>query len=1452
MAEQAIQLPLLGAMDLDTPYEVWVKGRHSYAENIEFYGNEGNLEAQNTLGNRLASNSYLPNTGTNNTIGAFYDEVKRRIIYFNYNSLANNGIYIFNTINETFQRLVQSNINSSVDFLNFNFSSTNNFNNSIHSVNIIYGEPYNATTDTGGDLLTFVDTNGVPTKINIDRYLAGVYTNITRDYIDLAKAPPVNPIKCVYENDSTVTVNNLTNALYKFIYRFVYDDGEKSVWSASSLVPLPNQAFNISANADPTQNCRIGLFFQTGNKTVRKIEIATQQFKDGVAGTWVLVTSLIKSQLGISDNSYYYYQFYNDGVYIPIDAAEQALLFDYVPIKANNQTLLNGNTLAFSGITEGYDIITPNTNISAQLASSFYNSINGLLFFAQQGGIDAVGSGNYITIYLSGTGANDSSNIVSLFQGSSGSPNVSAGNYVVNITDASGNDLSFSYQQSVVNSDVYVSTILSGISAAAVTNGFTQVSLNENVLVLSYPTQPILKSSGVYTLTSALNLTYTQSSHQYHNTDGSVRNGVLFTFSGNTTNITQTLLGIFSPSLSISRTFGVGYNPSSSTLSAMLTSLYNEVNGIGGVFSASITTDGSTSLPSNSILVYLNEYYSSSSDTINGNCSISGTGIPIAANQVNFAYADTSNYDYGIVYFDSKGRTNGVMYNNGLSINTVKSTANNLQQIVLQISNTAPSWASYYHVVRSNNLTYSKRLFWVSSGSAQDISSYTQNKYAYINIDNIAYYNKSINATEGVVSYDFQKGDRIRFLSRYDQTGTQQTLPASTSNSQYDYEIIGLSQNPIINGIAQVGNWIQIYYPTNDIQTGFGFSGADYQNYSIFIYNIAQHLTQNTQTVFFEFGKQFGINNGYHCGFPQSQTSSKAAIIYTNDGDYFYRQRNVPTLTTYNINNDAMGYSNNYATALILENNSSNDITTTNYVIGHQNNQSASLASGSYPNYSDSNVFYNKSSNPLTVRIRGELSAYSSSAGNTTSLGVYLKLNDSSNNVTVYNIVPPQPITVPNTNYTVNIDATVTIPANQKASLIYSNTTGVTNIYIGGAVLRFDVLNTFTINIVETSFSDVYNISCNSNGRAEVIDPNASQTYYSTLFRYSEPFQLGTNINNTNRFYPNNFDEFDKSFGSVVRLRQNGRELRVYQERKVGVTGVYSKFIKNADGENQLVVTDAIITQNNIQYYDFDGGLGNQPSGLVSVGFVDYIPDPIKGILWRLSQDGGQPISTLFKVQTWSGTNFIQYSNFSANNYANGGYSKIIGVWNNKKDKESSLLVCLQPIASGYSGSTIEFNEKRNAFTTFKDYLPDFMTCAENKLITFKSGNLYIHDSTTYNNFYGTQYQSAITFVCNEGQNFRKEFCNYGYNSNQIWTAPTIGDVQTSLGQKSNIVIQDIEDTGESMYVGAFWGDGQYTDPSSGNYLKGIWATVKFSLISNTFAYLQGVYIKILQSYKNY
>jgi hypothetical protein len=655
----------------------------------------------------------------------------------------------------------------------------------------------------------------------------------------------------------------------------------------------------------------------------------------------------------------------------------------------------------------------------------------------------------------------------------------------------------------------------------------------------------------------------------------------------------------------------------------------------------------------------------------------SGTGYIYVEGQpdnTTLASSWSSGYQYGLQYFDAEGRTIGAQIDlngdafNGASFNTVVAPSEipagyeaRFPKVYLFISNIPPLEAVYYQVVRSNNTTYNKRLFWISESAYSSILSVgsTEPRYIYVNVKNIETYNKQISSTSNVVSYSYTAGDRIRFLRRYDVENNSVAL--STQPSQYDYEIVGTESTiqynidlslplaPDYNVYTATGNFLKIRYPSDDIGVDFNFIGTeDFQHYEIFIYNYTSNAAADQRT-FFEFGKCFGIlnpgtANRLHMGLVRSQTDVLPAQIDITNGDLFYRKRNVPYGDNYNFlsnsitNLDLTGSIYNYTT---LDISVSKTINNASYEIKSQPSFSSHflILAGYPPTFANTDYFfYNKSANSKIIEIAGMFSA--TSAYPSTFSMYALICNTSSNPKYTVSLLP----TVVNSmladkSYTFEISKRISIPTNSKVWIVTGATNdipptaGLIDITLSPFNFDFNIVKDNTIDIIESSFNDTYNLVTNSNGRPTVVDENASKRYFPTLIRFGQAYQFNTNINGTNRFYYENFDEYDRSFGDVMRLHVRDRYLKVYQQFKVGNVPILTQIVKDSANNPLQANTDTLI--NKIQYYAGDYGIGDASTSLAWNNFADYFVDNYRGVVCRLSQDGITPLSIVYNTNAF-------------------------------------------------------------------------------------------------------------------------------------------------------------------------------------------------------------------------
>lgn len=1320
---------LTGQMDTDAPNETIGPKSYREAWNGRFNGPKGNERFESIDGNRL-----LPLqdtlTGTDElTIGRYYDSVNARTFFFNFSNSGNHGIYIYNTLTGIFQTLIR--VTPTTDILNFTTTP-------VGDIGIIYGDPQE------GDLLCFLDSLGRPTKMNINRYLANTYGTPKRSYINVIKAPPPNPPRCVYENDFTVTNNNLLNSLFKFAYSWVYDDNEWSVLSSAAEQVYPVNPFSPVSTVPKTSDSRIGVFLNTGPENVKKLRIYMKQIQNGATSDWLLVDVIDKS--GMLNNVVYKYLFYNSGNYTPEDIAYTSLLFDYVPDVAACQAILNGNVLAYGDITEGYDWFKPTFSYALE-ASNPGSQINGFLFFASFNGF-FTGTQPDFRIVIGGAGTNDSS----------GNPltvtNFPADLYFNAISDTT--DVSFHASNASGN----IHTILSNVQTAAVAAGWVVQGSDVNSLTISYPTGNVLLKSTYYTW---------------------------------------------------------------------------------------------------------NTNFASAS--------------PVSS------FYPGCNYSMGIVYFDANGKTNGVITDvtaNFATYQMYATTFNTLNlfptYIKLNLNGIVPPWwAVRYAVVRTDNLTYSKYLNWVSAVTYAGVGQTSAQMFAYLDISNIDILNEDA-AQEGAdsstlpVQYSFEQGDRVSINGLVNlANGT------ITGGLPFDYSILGLEINPIINGLQTQGRFIKINYPAADVAANsgvLGFGTAKFANFQMQIYHIAsntQPQTENSGTdealgnVYYEIGYNFdignpGLNTAYHFG------NAGDNQIEVQDGDVFYRTRTVPIKNTYQLSAAASAFSNRYVTLGIATSTGAAITVPGTYTVSSQSPLAANPSSATvYPRFSDGGgIYMNTSAVPFNARLYG---SFQWNADGQTWTDILVKITGPGGQVlTPYLVYHSDGLAI-NTSGTITFDQEFTVPAGYKVWLINGNGEQVTNLHMNGWIINMDIIGSVTIVCFDKSYSDTYNLITNSDNRPDVAQPDQKRLEYTTLYRWGQQDQLNTSLNGMNRFYFTDCDEALKMYGPIMKMSVLGKLLYIFQYRKCGTVGVYQKWIKTNSGSDQLIVNDTIIEKNNIRYEVYAGGCGNQPGSIVISNFAHYFADPVKGYICRWSNDGVVLISLLYRAQTWAGQNLPNYLS-GQYQYQFGGNARIQGTFKIVDDNNALYLLMAQAgvdsNGDSIDGRVVVFDESDNAFEGFYNINADCIATAENTMYTWYHGKMYIHDDQSPSrNLFGITYPISVTLIFNEKGVVKKTFQGISYQSNKYFIAPAIGDIntslinpQTGLQQVSQLIQQDASIYENVRYFAFLRDANSGLNPNfallEGDFLKGTWLQVKLEYAGEGDTFLFAPYILYSTSSRNF
>lgn len=374
-----------------------------------------------------------------------------------------------------------------------------------------------------------------------------------------------------------------------------------------------------------------------------------------------------------------------------------------------------------------------------------------------------------------------------------------------------------------------------------------------------------------------------------------------------------------------------------------------------------------------------------------------------------------------------------------------------------------------------------------------------------------------------------------------------------------------------------------------------------------------------------------------------------------------------------------------------------------------------------------------------------------------------------------------------------------------------------------------------TVNIMDANWSDFFASAVNDNGRGLSIEVNARETYFPATVRFSLEYQQNTNINQTNRFKYLNFIDGDRSYGSMLKLEVFDRVIRVGQQFKVGYIPMFSQI--NVDANGSILRADSDTLLNPIQYYQGNYGVGDAPECWTTFNFASYFFDTNRGIWCRLSRNGIEPISILYKINSWATTHGV----------LRGSAYKIYGIF----DPKSNNCIFAFEATNTDDAYTLSFDEGDNAYSSFLSYHPEFMCVLGSLLICYKNGDTWTHDSNTYNNFFGVQYPSYISLAFNDQSAVKKKYLALGYKSlnNVVWESPENGDVatssinpQTGLQQISQIKDVDYE-LEETVLAAAFNNDANSMEDAreaviNGDYLQGNYVVIKFICPANKAASL--------------
>ena len=297
-------------------------------------------------------------------------------------------------------------------------------------------------------------------------------------------------------------------------------------------------------------------------------------------------------------------------------------------------------------------------------------------------------------------------------------------------------------------------------------------------------------------------------------------------------------------------------------------------------------------------------------------------------------------------------------------------------------------------------------------------------------------------------------------------------------------------------------------------------------------------------------------------------------------------------------------------------------------------------------------------------------------------------------------------------------------------------------------------------------------------GKKFFINSNAttiSEDLYRKMDRYADitysgVYQESTNVNKLNEFnlsLANYKDDIEKKYGPIIRLSADENDLLVIQEDKWSKVLFGKDMLYNSDATTNMTRTNNVLGQQVM--YSGDYGISSQSESFDEYGTNTFATDVKRGVVLKLNASNG--------LSELSNNGMRDYFKrlFRDNKIDN-----IIGEY----DSFYNIYLC----NIKYTTSTGEkkyvtwvYSDVADGFATRQTFNPEEMVRVNNKLISFKNGEVYKHnhdDINNYSTFYGVACESSFAFNFSQEPSTRKNFKTIEIEGTDSWDITLKTDLQ--------------------------------------------------------------------------
>lgn len=754
----------------------------------------------------------------------------------------------------------------------------------------------------------FTDGFNSPKKINVDRLISqassiwsdpldlNYYTDASRlEFLEVCKTPPQEPITFYYDTDTTISKNNIVDKVFQFAYQYVYKDGEVSAISPYSKIAFSPTAFGsgiINAAAEKENN-RINIIFDAGNQEVEKVKLLARV---GISGAFSVIGEVNNPTSATGT-----FEFANDGLFPLVATTEVDKNFDNVPLKAGSQVIA-GNRLVYGDYTEGYDNLI-NFNVVPSVVYENLDQTGVITVTLNQGT-----SGQPPHLIVDGT------NLASQYE---------AGAIIICkfrvLGDVNNGEIRIASQASGPSGGIPIWSTIFGSTSYGFEGkfGIATADYISIPFALDKTINGGFVTGGVLTrnqILDAISNNISQRTFGYAYVNNTTRinaRGTVGTIYGGypvtAGSLVEAMMQFdsitldFTPDLSYSvlnkrkvnlvvTDFDIEYtNPTATTIYVGAGSETYDVSSqpitpnLTNIRYGAIALGGSTIASYNGITLTMTE--------------------GLAYNPGYNSFKTSALHNFGIVYYDEKGRSGAVQKIDGVYVagyaESGRGSAKGGIEVRLQIRHTPPTWARKYQIVYGGNENYDRFVQYSVSGAyvKADVAVEGEPTAIYLDINNLQYSESSYTKDLGaLIDYTYREGDIVRILSYYSDGQVRQYLDG--------YEFLVLGQENItddtflagkVTGQRKTGAFLVVRnedYSEKDLDRFSASairSNSDLWGNRVMIEIVSPKRTAN-DVVYYEIGHVYDIVAGAHVG---DSTSGGFPVCHINNGDVVFKPRKI-------------------------------------------------------------------------------------------------------------------------------------------------------------------------------------------------------------------------------------------------------------------------------------------------------------------------------------------------------------------------------------------------------------------------------------------------------------------------------------------------------------------------------------------------------------------------------